>query len=134
MIVNLLSNAAKFTSEGGNVIVGAGRRPSGEITISISDTGIGIAAENLERIFAPFIQADGTLQRTFEGTGLGLPLVKSMIDLHGGHVEIASEVGAGTTVTLVFPADRAVGDSETDGLDATPSAPTAAVGDAVALG
>ena len=134
MIVNLLSNAAKFTSEGGSVVIGAERRSNGEIAISVSDTGIGIAAENLDRVFAPFIQADGTLQRTFEGTGLGLPLVKSMIELHGGRVEIASEIGAGTIVTLVFPADRVVGDSETEGLDATPSTPVAAVGGAVALG
>ena len=131
MILNLLSNAVKFTPEGGNVVVGAERRASGEITVSVSDTGIGIDIENLDRVFAPFIQADGTLQRTFEGTGLGLPLVKSMIDLHGGRAEIVSAVGEGTTVTLVFPADRVVDKLQADEQEA---APIVAVGGASAVG
>ena len=106
ILLNLLSNAVKFTPEGGRVAVGAELRGDGSLAISIDDTGIGIAAENIPRALAPFSQVDSSLSRRYEGTGLGLPLVKSLIELHGGTLELESEEGKGTLATIIFPADR----------------------------
>ena len=106
ILLNLLSNAVKFTPEGGRVAVGAELRGDGSLAISVDDTGIGIAAENIPRALAPFSQVDSSLSRRYEGTGLGLPLVKSLIELHGGTLELESEEGKGTLAAIVFPADR----------------------------
>ena len=112
MAVNLLSNAIKFTPRGGTIVVTAGMvggglveggPAGGGLTLSVADSGIGIAPEDLPKVLAPFEQVDNHLTRTQSGTGLGLPLVKSLIELHGGHFGIASEPGVGTTVTLTFP-------------------------------
>jgi signal transduction histidine kinase len=104
VLLNLLSNAAKFTPEGGRVTVEASVG-DGHFTIWVSDTGSGIAAEDLERLTEPFVQlarsADGPA-----GTGLGLHLVKTFVELHGGQISMASEPGGGTTVTLRFPPER----------------------------
>ncbi len=108
-VINLLSNAVKFTPNGGHIIVRALQEQDGAIAVSVSDTGIGIAKQDIPRILAPFGQVDSSLSRKYEGTGLGLPLVKSFIDLHGGSLEIQSDVGVGTTVTMRFPADRSGG-------------------------
>ncbi len=108
-LINLLSNAIKFTPEGGHITVRAMIDDDGTIAIGVSDTGIGIAAEDLGHVLAPFGQVDSSLSRKYEGTGLGLPLVKSFIELHGGTLTIASTIGLGTTVTIHFPAGRAVG-------------------------
>ncbi|MEE9195298.1 MAG: HAMP domain-containing sensor histidine kinase, partial [Alphaproteobacteria bacterium] len=108
-LINLLSNAIKFTPEGGHITVRAMVDDNGAITIGVSDTGIGIAAEDLDHVLAPFGQVDSSLSRKYEGTGLGLPLVKSFIELHGGTLTIDSTIGLGTTVTIRFPASRAVG-------------------------
>ena len=108
-LINLLSNAVKFTPNGGRIMVHAFSQRDGAIAISIADTGIGIAKEDIPRILAPFGQVDSSLSRKYEGTGLGLPLVKSFIDLHGGSLEIQSEIGVGTTVTIRFPAYRSRG-------------------------
>jgi signal transduction histidine kinase len=78
----------------------------GSLTVSVDDTGIGIAPENIPRALAPFSQVDSSLSRRHAGTGLGLPLVKSLIELHGGTLELESEEGKGTLATIVFPADR----------------------------
>jgi signal transduction histidine kinase len=106
MLLNLLSNAVKFTDPGGRIGVVVELAATGELLLVVSDTGIGIAQDQLARVLEPFAQVDGTLTRKVDGTGLGLPLVKAMIELHGGSLVLESEAGAGTTVTLVFPHER----------------------------
>ena len=105
-LLNLLSNAVKFTPEGGSVTVTISPEGNGGLAASVRDTGVGIAAEHLPRLGEPFYQVDGTLSRTHEGTGLGLYLVTRFITLHDGSVDIDSTPGAGTEVTLHFPAAR----------------------------
>jgi signal transduction histidine kinase len=106
MLINLLGNAVKFTPEGGTLTVEGGLSADGGYTLSVSDTGIGIAPENLETVLEPFGQVESAMNRSHAGTGLGLPLVNAMIELHGGTLSISSAPGAGTTVTLRFPPDR----------------------------
>jgi len=106
ILLNLLSNAVKFTPEGGRVSIGAELRGDGSLAICVDDTGIGIACEDIPRALAPFSQVDSALTRRYEGTGLGLPLVKSLIELHGGRLELESEEGKGTLASVVFPIDR----------------------------
>jgi len=106
ILLNLLSNAVKFTRQGGRVAVGAALRSDGSLAVTVDDTGIGIARENIPRALAPFSQVDSSLTRRYEGTGLGLPLVKSLIELHGGTLQLESEEGKGTLATIVFPAQR----------------------------
>ena len=106
ILLNLLSNAVKFTPEGGTVVVAAELRHDRSLAVAVRDTGIGIAPENIPRALAPFSQVDSSLSRRYEGTGLGLPLVKSLIELHGGRLELESTVGEGTVATIVFPAAR----------------------------
>ena len=108
ILTNLLSNAVKFTLPGGRVRIRA-RLVDGGIEIAVKDTGIGIAPPDITLVLAPFGQVDSTLSRKFEGTGLGLPLVKSMIELHGGTLRLDSTLGVGTTVTVAFPAERVMG-------------------------
>ena len=105
-ILNLMANAVKFTPEGGHVRVSGGRTPEGGVRIAVTDTGIGIAAADIPKALAPFTQVDSSLSRRYEGTGLGLPLARSMIELHGGTLDIRSEPGIGTTVTITLPAER----------------------------
>jgi PAS domain S-box-containing protein len=107
MLINLLSNAIKFTDRG-SVRVAAALHAGGELTVAIADTGIGIAAEDIDKAMAPFGQVDSTLARRHQGTGLGLPLTKALIELHDGRFEIESVPGAGTTTRLVFPAVRVI--------------------------
>jgi two-component system, cell cycle sensor histidine kinase PleC len=106
-LTNLLSNAVKFTPPGGEVTVSAEVERDG-LRINVHDTGIGIASTHLEEVMKPFRQVDSSLSRSHEGTGLGLPLAKRLIDLHGGHLTLTSELGIGTTVTVYLPADRLV--------------------------
>jgi signal transduction histidine kinase len=106
ILLNLLSNAVKFTPEGGRVAVTAEVRSDGSLTVSVDDTGIGMSPKNIPRALAPFSQVDSSLARRHAGTGLGLPLVKSLIELHRGTLELESEEGKGTLATIVFPADR----------------------------
>jgi signal transduction histidine kinase len=107
ILLNLLSNAVKFTPEGGMVELSAEANSLGYM-FSISDTGCGIPEDKMDIILEPFGQADMTLQRNYEGTGLGLPLVKAMTELHGGTLEIFSREGRGTTTTVRLPGDRIV--------------------------
>ncbi len=104
MLVNLLSNAVKFTPAQGHVTlqVRADAR-AGRIEFVVSDTGIGIAPEDLRRLFMPFTQVDSSLTRRYEGTGLGLVLVKDLAALHGGEVRVTSEVGKGSCFTICLP-------------------------------
>jgi signal transduction histidine kinase/HAMP domain-containing protein len=102
IVLNLLSNAVKFTEPGGTVT--AVFRSDGDwAEIRIIDTGIGIAPQDIPTALAPFGQVDNRLARRYEGTGLGLPLAKSLTELHGGRLEISSEVGHGTTVSVILP-------------------------------
>lgn len=105
ILLNLLSNAIKFTPTGGTVKVGA-RKQDGRLELRVSDTGIGIAAEDQQRLFTPFQQVDGDLNRRYEGTGLGLVMVKHLAELHGGKVSLVSEPGKGSTFTVSLPATR----------------------------
>jgi signal transduction histidine kinase len=105
MLLNLLTNAVKFTRPGGHIDISAGEGPEGFVCV-IKDSGIGIAHADLERVLEPFVQADTTLGRRQEGTGLGLPLVKAMIEIHGGRIELESVLEKGTTARLIFPAAR----------------------------
>jgi two-component system cell cycle sensor histidine kinase PleC len=103
ILLNLVSNAIKFTGSGGQVEVGAAALADGGFHIWVSDTGIGIAPENIPVVLAPFGQVENDLTRKYEGTGLGLPLVKSLVELHGGGFELDSAPGRGTTVRAIFP-------------------------------
>ena len=105
ILINLLSNAIKFTPLGGEVVTEVKLVPGGGLMLMLRDTGIGMAAEDIPRAMAPFGQVDGTLARKFEGTGLGLPLVKSLVERHGGEFRLQSELGVGTTATASFPAE-----------------------------
>ena len=106
IILNLLSNAVKFTPTGGKVTVRAEIEEDGCFVLSVSDTGIGIDADDIPKVFKPFSQIDGSLSRKHDGTGLGLPLVKSLVEVHGGTIELESELGNGTIITIRFPAER----------------------------
>ncbi|MFD2264700.1 PAS domain-containing sensor histidine kinase [Lacibacterium aquatile] len=112
MLLNLLSNAIKFTGEGGTITLAADQRPSGEITLIVSDTGIGMDPEDLPIALAPFGQLDNAYSRKFEGTGLGLPLVKSMAEMHGGRLEIETAPGQGTRADIIIPVERVRANSE----------------------
>jgi len=106
ILLNLLSNAIKFTPENGSISVTAGRDASGRVVVCVRDTGIGIAPDMIALAFEPFRQIDSTLARQSEGTGLGLSLVKKLIELHGGEVTLESTIDVGTTVFVSFPATR----------------------------
>jgi signal transduction histidine kinase len=108
VILNLLSNAAKFTAEGGHVTLTAGTDPEEGVTITVADTGIGMDAEGLATALQPFGQVDNRLRPLADGTGLGLPLSKGLVELHGGEMTIDSQLGRGTTVRVRLPADRLV--------------------------
>lgn len=104
--LNLLSNALKFTPKGGAVALSARPRHDDGLIFTVKDTGIGIAREDFDKIFRPFGQVDSSLSRRFEGTGLGLPLTKGLVELHGGTIELESEVGRGTCITIFLPKRR----------------------------
>jgi len=104
--LNLITNAIKFTERGGSVTVSAAVEGS-RLMLSVTDTGVGIAAEDLARIGDPFFQAGKTYQRKHEGTGLGLSIVKGLVALHSGEMNVQSSVGEGTTVTVTLPLDFA---------------------------
>jgi signal transduction histidine kinase len=106
MLLNLLSNAIKFTAAGGYVRVRVGDTGTGELCVEVADNGIGMSVEHQRIALTPFGQVSINLDRRYQGTGLGLPLVKSLIELHGGRLEIESALGQGTRVGLCFPADR----------------------------
>jgi PAS domain S-box-containing protein len=108
VLLNLLSNAAKFTPRGGAIVLSAGREPDGGISISVADTGIGIAAGDIAKAMEPFGQVDTSLTRRYQGAGLGLPISRSLIELHGGRLDLDSQPGAGTTATVRLPPARVV--------------------------
>jgi signal transduction histidine kinase len=110
VLLNLLTNAVKFTPSGGHIEIAARYAPATGLTLTVSDTGIGIAPADLGRIITPFEQVDSSFSRSHQGTGLGLPLVKAIIELHGGSLALNSEVGVGTTASVMYPPYRSVVD------------------------
>jgi signal transduction histidine kinase len=106
IILNVLSNGVKFTEPEGRIIIGSGVDGRGDLVISIKDTGIGISPEHLERVLSPFEQVGDHLTKENEGTGLGLPIARALIELHGGDLTLSSDVGIGTTVALRLPHER----------------------------
>ncbi len=123
IVYNLLSNAVKFTPDGGNVTMrlqeiarsgiaaqalfgnddGTGDPEDRFLAISVTDTGIGIAHDDLQRLFQPFVQLDSGLTRKYEGTGLGLALVRQLVELHGGCLSVNSRLGEGSTFCVWLP-------------------------------
>ncbi len=105
ILLNLMSNAVKFTPAGGHVRVSAAIE-AGRAVIAVEDTGIGMKPEDIPIALEPFRQIDGPFSRRFDGTGLGLPLAKALVELHGGHLDIQSAPAAGTTVRIRLPLER----------------------------
>jgi cell cycle sensor histidine kinase DivJ len=114
MLINLVSNAVKFTPDGGRVTIG-GKRIGSRLHFWVSDTGIGIAEDDLSTIGKPFTQVQNDYTRRYEGTGLGLSLVKGLVALHDGTMSIESAVGEGTVVTISLPVDGPAGEMRGDG-------------------
>jgi len=108
VLLNIISNALKFTETGGSVSVHAGMTESGDLSIDVSDTGIGMSRSEIEIATQRFGQVESSMSRRFHGTGLGLPLAIGLLELHDGRLEIESEKGRGTTVSVRFPAQRLV--------------------------
>ena len=107
ILLNLVSNAVKFTPEGGTITVGVRHVPeAGGVALSVTDTGIGIAAEDIPKLMKPFAQVHNVYKRKYQGAGLGLTLVRSFAELHGGQVKLESTPGRGTTVTVTLPQSR----------------------------
>ena len=102
-LINLASNAVKFTGAGGSVSITAEVLAGEKLAVNVTDTGIGIAAEHVGRIFDVFYQVDGSTTREFGGSGLGLAIVKSFVEAHGGEVKVASTLGQGSAFSLVLP-------------------------------
>ena len=106
VLLNLLSNAVRFTEKGGiRVTV---RREDGQVAVSVHDTGPGIAQDDIPRLFEPFRQLDGSIRRRYGGTGLGLHISRSFVTLHGGEMVVESELGQGTTITFTLPIEDTV--------------------------
>ena len=113
MLLNLLGNAGKFSPEGSTITIEMGVALDKGLSLTVADKGIGIAKDQISLISQPFVQVESTTKRRYQGVGLGLTLVSSMIELHGGSIDIKSTEGEGTSVKLTFPASRILGDSDT---------------------
>jgi Amt family ammonium transporter len=111
ILLNLLSNACKFTDTGGEVSVVAVREADGRIALTVTDSGVGMTRAQLRQALEPFVQVDSRTRKTDQGTGLGLPLAKSLVELHGGSFVMQSEVGRGTQVVIRLPLHRLVDDT-----------------------
>jgi signal transduction histidine kinase len=105
---HLLSNALKFTEPGGTVIIGAAQDPGGGLLLFVRDSGIGIAEQDLDRVFEPFTQLDGSLARRFQGAGLGLYVSRALVIGHGGELTLRSTPGEGTVAEIRLPAERVI--------------------------
>ena len=105
---NLVSNAVKFTPAGGRIDISGHFDRDRGLSVTVADTGIGIAPEDLDRVLEPFVQVDSSLSRRHQGTGLGLPAVRGIMQLHGGTIALQSTLGHGTTATITFPPERAI--------------------------
>lgn len=108
ILVTLISNGIKFSNAGASVSPKISADPEVGYVFRISDTGIGISAEDIPKAMMPFGQVDSDLNRKYEGTGLGRPLTQALVEMHGGTMTLESEPGVGTTVTICLPANRIV--------------------------
>jgi cell cycle sensor histidine kinase DivJ len=106
ILLNVISNAIKFTDPGGWVRVSA-KAVGPDVVLSVSDNGIGIAEADLPRLGKPFVQANNSYDRSYDGAGLGLSVVKGLAQLHGGKLELTSTLGSGTTASIILPLDGA---------------------------
>ena len=113
ILLNLLSNAVKFTPSRGKVSIGAEQVNGVGVRLWVSDTGIGIAADDIPRVLKPFTQVRSPYYSNLKGTGLGLSLAKSLSELQGGSLEIQSKVGKGTTVSIQFPPGKTISAKKT---------------------
>jgi signal transduction histidine kinase len=111
ILLNLATNAVKFTPASGRVTIRAGFRRDGMPFVQVADTGIGMRPDDIAVALTPFAQVENVMTRKQEGTGLGLPIVNALVELHGGQLLIGSKPGIGTTVTVVFPRDRVIRDA-----------------------
>lgn len=112
MLINIMGNAIKFSSENSHIVVTAKDNTDDGLDIIVSDSGVGISAEKIEKVFEPFFQGSDALSRSHEGAGLGLSIARTVAEHHDADVSIQSEQGVGTSVTIRFPATRILGDSE----------------------
>lgn len=112
ILINIISNAIKFTPKEGTVKVIVGQSAEGELEISVADNGIGIEASKLEAIFEPFVQAEETKTRQYEGAGLGLAIARQLARLHDGDLLITSKPGVGTVAKLILPGSRLIGEQK----------------------
>ena len=108
ILINLLTNAVKFTERGGEIEVTGREEQDGDIVMTVRDTGVGIAADQMEKVLEPFGQTRNAYMAGESGTGLGLPITRSLVNLHGGTLELQSQPGVGTTVTIRLPAFRVI--------------------------
>ncbi len=106
VLINLLSNAVKFTPSGGTVTLSGESRNDGSVVLRVADSGVGMSPDDIPKAMSPFGQLEQSLARRHAGTGLGLPLSKALVELHGGRLQIDSDLGKGTTVSIILPADR----------------------------
>ncbi len=106
ILLNLLSNAIKFTPQGGRVMVEARLEANGELALAVRDSGIGMSEDDIEIVLQPFGQVESAHTRSHDGTGLGLPITKSLAEMHGGSMTVESTVGKGTDIIVRFPASR----------------------------
>ncbi|MDA0305011.1 MAG: PAS domain S-box protein [Proteobacteria bacterium] len=114
IIINLVSNAVKFTERGGAVSLEITLDDNNAVLLTVTDTGVGIDEANIDKVLEPFSQVGDIYSRSFEGTGLGLPLAKSLTELHGGTLEINSQPGKGTVVMVRFPPERTIASATAD--------------------
>lgn len=117
ILINLLSNAIKFTKREGQVTLTIWHRPESGFVFQVIDTGIGIALGDIPKALGVFGQVDNAFSRSREGTGLGLPLTKALCEMHGGSLDLQSQVNVGTTVTIRFPPERVVGANQAEQAD-----------------
>jgi PAS domain S-box-containing protein len=127
-VTKLLSNAVKFTDPGGRVQLGVRMSPDGGVEIFVRDDGIGMSAADLVEAMQPFRQLDGGLTRRYEGMGLGLPIVRATIELHGGRLMLTSTPGEGTTARLALPAGRVLSGRRDERCEVSPGAAAEVVG------
>jgi signal transduction histidine kinase len=104
ILINLLTNAVKYTPQGGRVTIGVSAQQNGDVLFDVADTGIGMTAHEIEIALQPFGQVENAMTRHHQGTGLGLPLAKGLVELHGGRLTIESTPKVGTRVAVTFPA------------------------------
>jgi signal transduction histidine kinase len=118
IILNLLSNAVKFTDAGGSIYVSV-NAGTDKVKVSVRDTGICIPGEKLEKIFERFVQVDKSLSRNHEGSGIGLSLVKSLVEMHGGNIKAFSKIGLGSEFVFELPAEKLINEEEYEFINCT---------------